>query len=239
MNLHEHEQHLTAYLLGDLTPPEAEAVRRHLAGCAGCRDEARLLGQSLGVLRDTLREDARVPDRLTPERLAAVLATRPATESARRGKPGWLFRRHRMSPLFATLTGLAATLVILAGLLFPAVSSSRRSADRIGAAHRSKTAFELSEVDATDDLLARSDATDMPFSGQVDGVQALASAEMSLGDIAPARELAPADPFAPAPEARRMSAASARPASAAPSASLPPPAPAAAPAPARPSDRAS
>jgi len=58
MDCQDIDELLTAYLEGQTTPVEAEGIRRHLAGCARCRDELAALGASRDKLRRLLKAEA-------------------------------------------------------------------------------------------------------------------------------------------------------------------------------------
>jgi len=52
MNCRQADERLSAYLDGELTPPEAEEVRRHLASCAACRAAFEQLQRTVQAVKD-------------------------------------------------------------------------------------------------------------------------------------------------------------------------------------------
>ncbi len=67
---------LSAYLDGELTEPDADAVRTHLTQCSVCREE-------LARLRAVKALLARLPEREAPQELLAALRTYPSRPVAR------------------------------------------------------------------------------------------------------------------------------------------------------------
>jgi anti-sigma-K factor RskA len=88
MNEPSHErwsEELTAYMLGALEGPEAEALEQHVEGCKHCRDELRWLTPALDALPETV-ERLEPPPQLRQRLMAEVRAdagVEPAAE--RRG----------------------------------------------------------------------------------------------------------------------------------------------------------
>lgn len=77
-----HEEKLTAWLLGDLSPEEHLAMTRHLETCASCRSVKDELSRVLKPLRSGLAKDcalrvARPPARATPLRTFSTLWRTP------------------------------------------------------------------------------------------------------------------------------------------------------------------
>jgi anti-sigma-K factor RskA len=72
-------EELSAYLLGALEPPEAEALEHHIAGCERCRTELRWLVPALDALPETI-ERIEPPPQLRARLMAEVheeLGTEP------------------------------------------------------------------------------------------------------------------------------------------------------------------
>ncbi|MCL1921928.1 MAG: von Willebrand factor type A domain-containing protein [Kiritimatiellaeota bacterium] len=98
---------LMAYVLDDVSAKRSEALRAHLEACEACRAEAAAHTAVRDDLRAALLADAQAPDALTPERLAAVLATQPV-KTPRRKKAA----RRRWRIPWRILGGMAAALVL-------------------------------------------------------------------------------------------------------------------------------
>jgi anti-sigma-K factor RskA len=114
-----------AYALGALEAGEAEAFRRHLAGCAVCRDEVAALRSAADALALAAPQVA-VPRALKRRVMAAARASTPAPES----RPPRRRARVRMSAgrlAFAGAGSLAITALIAGALLAGGGSSSTRS----------------------------------------------------------------------------------------------------------------
>lgn len=82
---------LAAYMLGALSPDEAEGFERHLDGCERCRGEMRWLEPALHSLPESV-ERQEPPPRLRQALMAEVRAdAAPQEADERRGLiPGWL-----------------------------------------------------------------------------------------------------------------------------------------------------
>ena len=112
--------HLTAYVLGELSQEHRAAIRAHIETCGACRAEAAAQAAAHDALIPALLADAHAPYALTPERLAAVLATPPAKPVLRRVRIPWRI-----------LGGVAAAVLVLmmvSAVLFPATSGSVKTA---------------------------------------------------------------------------------------------------------------
>jgi anti-sigma-K factor RskA len=116
-------ENTAAYVLGALTPSEAEAFRRHVADCAACRAEVASFEQITAALPDA-GEQAEVPRELRRRVMREVRATpkpgstRPRVEVARSWRP-------------LTAWGGALAAVIVAVLVAVALSSGGSSATRV------------------------------------------------------------------------------------------------------------
>ncbi len=102
-----HEENLTAWLLGDLSPEAQEAMTRHVDGCPSCRAAAEALSRVLTPLRSGLAKDRNLR-----------LATRRAGATPRQNPWAWLWHRPHaglrraaiLAVSFGTLFGLFSVL---------------------------------------------------------------------------------------------------------------------------------
>jgi anti-sigma-K factor RskA len=114
-----------AYALGALDAGEAEAFRRHLAGCAVCRDEVAALRSAADALALAAPQVA-VPRALTRRVMAAARASTPAAESRPpRRRPRVRMPAGRLA--FAGAGSLAIAALIAGALLAGGGSNSARS----------------------------------------------------------------------------------------------------------------
>ena len=112
-----------AYALGALEPAEAEAFRRHLAGCAACQKQVAELEQVTGSLADsTVRYE--VPKELRRRVLGEVRAS----PKARASRPARVRR-----PVVAWGGAVAAAAVVIAIVLVVALSGGGSSTRTIQA----------------------------------------------------------------------------------------------------------
>ena len=123
MNCHGFQHRLYEYLEGTLSPGAQAAAERHLAGCAACRQAWQAERQVAQSLSENLR---RATDslRLPPEvgrRVVAALAEERRAPSERQDSGFWW--RQLAWPL-----GLAASVLLLAGLFFFARGPGPRTA---------------------------------------------------------------------------------------------------------------
>lgn len=133
MNACACEARLTSWLLGDLPAAESEAIRRHLAECASCRELATELEPVIAALRTGLAATPAKPLRLLPSRRRRVLATPYRNR----------FRRWWGVHSAAILKCAAVTVILLAlasAALFPAVTCSLDVARRTAARSREHSA---------------------------------------------------------------------------------------------------
>ena len=102
-----HEEKVTAWLLGDLPPEEAQAMTRHLATCAECRAVRDNCADVLTPLRSAfIREQA-----AAAAAAAAALRSTAKPAAVRRGTPReWL----RRAALFAASLGTLGVLLAVA-----------------------------------------------------------------------------------------------------------------------------
>jgi anti-sigma-K factor RskA/putative zinc finger protein len=111
-----------AYVLGALEPDEAEAFRRHLAGCVVCRDEVTAFQQVADALPMAAPHHA-APRRLRRRVLGAVRAEPQAGSQAAPLRP-----LRRVGPLprpaFAVGALLVAALAIAGGIVISSPGSS-------------------------------------------------------------------------------------------------------------------
>jgi Ca-activated chloride channel family protein len=146
MNTCACEERLTSWLLGDLPPPEAEAIRLHVAACDTCRARVDELAPVVAALRQGLTAAPATPLRLYPARRRRVLATPYRT----RFRSWWV----------ASHPGLraAAMIVVFLGLVLPTLLTARRSACYSAKSARN-CEVELMECEALQDA-APPDTTD-------------------------------------------------------------------------------
>ena len=104
---------LPDHLLGSLTDLEEAEVRRHLRGCAGCRNESAQLDEGLGIYGATLARE-------TPAELRGRVQAVLAEEWA---EPGTSRRRRSDRPPWAI--ALAAAIAIAASAAFGVVQLGR------------------------------------------------------------------------------------------------------------------
>ncbi len=182
---------LKAYCDGELPLLRELAVRRHLSGCAVCREEVQLMEALQQELRTGVEES------LTPELRARILSdvssqslqTPPASETPRR-------------PRFAGPTlawGAAAILLLGWLLLFPVLQPVR---ERV----RSVTASQRSWLNQPSNQLAAplDGGATAPVSTLSDSYSAHRQLERPSAEAAPAAVSAPAMPLSqrPMPEAK-------------------------------------
>lgn len=133
-----------AYVLGALEPAEAEAFRRHLAGCAACQKEVAELEQVTGSLADTTARYA-VPRDLRRRVLTEVRATPKAADHASAPTRRWSMPRIAWGGAVA-----AAAVVVIAVVLVIALSGGGSSARTIQA---STGSAQLQIADGRADLI--------------------------------------------------------------------------------------
>jgi len=107
---------LPEHLLGTLDDPDEAAVRRHLRGCGGCRNELAMLGEGLATFSRAAHQADPPPE--LRDRVLGALADERSEEPA--GNVVDL-REHRRPWRWVAA---AAALVVLAGSLTWAVSAS-------------------------------------------------------------------------------------------------------------------
>jgi len=98
-----HEEKLTAWLLGDLSPEEHQALSRHLETCASCRSVSEELSRVLTPLRSGLAKDRDLHIAAKPGRASPLQAFRAFWTTPQAG-----LRRVAVLALFF---GVVATLV--------------------------------------------------------------------------------------------------------------------------------
>ena len=121
-NGHHHGEDAAAYVLGALDPEEADAFRRHIAGCPECREEVAAFEQVTEALPQT---DARydVPRDLRRRVMREVRAS-PKPGVRKRPVPAWL-------PRASLAWGGALAAVIVAVIVAVALSSGGTSGTRV------------------------------------------------------------------------------------------------------------
>jgi hypothetical protein len=116
-----HEEKLTAWLLGDLSPEEQQAMTRHMDGCDSCRAVSEELLRVLKPLRSGLAKDRS----LHVEPKAGSLARR-------RNRWAWLwFRPHEGLKRAAILTVSIGSLFALISAVYQASQRETVSADTV------------------------------------------------------------------------------------------------------------
>jgi outer membrane protein assembly factor BamB len=90
---------LDLYALDGLSPEDAEAIERHLAGCVACRDELARLRGLLGTLQDAAAEPAAVPPALR-RRLHREIWVARVQERCWSRHPAWLRAAAAVAALF-------------------------------------------------------------------------------------------------------------------------------------------
>lgn len=135
------ESDLIAYVMGDLPEDRAAALRAHLAECGSCRASAQELANTLDLLRDALAASNAVPDRLTPERRAAVMSARPS--------PSVVWLDDWLVPLTRAAVFLLIPAAILVAVITPLLrresSRSSRLALKTAGSAEEKVAAELAD----------------------------------------------------------------------------------------------
>lgn len=120
------EERLLLYAYGELPAGEAEVIRRHLAGCAGCRAEAESIARVRAAASEPALKEDPPPALLAGLRIAAreSLAVRPGLLER---VTGWLGQpRFR----YAAVGAAALVIIVAAGLGYRAWESHRaRSED--------------------------------------------------------------------------------------------------------------
>ena len=115
MNPCEWNEKLTAWLLGELSAEEREAMQRHIAGCGECKAAAEELRETIGLLESALAmpETANIRQpKLDDSRRAMLLDIRP--DPPAQEKTNWFLRMH---PVFKA----AAALIVIFGVVIIAV----------------------------------------------------------------------------------------------------------------------
>jgi anti-sigma-K factor RskA len=124
-NGHRCGEDAAAYVLGALEPSEAEAFRRHLAGCAACRQEVAEFERITGALPEATAQ-YQVPKDLRRRVMQEVRATPKAQAADHKAavRPARTWR-----PIVAWGSALAA--VVVAVIVAVALSSGGSSGTRV------------------------------------------------------------------------------------------------------------
>ena len=121
MSYQERHPDLTAFVLGDLNPAEAEGIGRHLASCSRCRNELEGL-QRVNRALEAAPPPVDPPDYLKGEILTRLRAEREALpEPEKPSSPGEQKKAPR-TPLFRLLSGVAAAVAVVAFGIFIGLS---------------------------------------------------------------------------------------------------------------------
>lgn len=191
---------LTAYLLGELSEPDAVEVTAHLATCAECGKTAAELRATVELMRETLAPAEETEMRFDDARRRALLEVRPQKET-------WFVRRHRrLAQLAAEIVVVVGILGILSASLFPAVSSSSKAAKRV-AARRAKTASKA--MDGSADINAPLGVHNQVAAATLSEQQAVSWLKPLEPHPAPAAAPAPASAAAKVPVAGKPAATTA------------------------------
>lgn len=126
-----HEEKLTAWLLGDLSPAEQEAMTRHVDGCGACRAAGEELSRVLAPLRSGLAKDRS----WQPGIRAALPARRPSLWIRLWSSPHEGLKR-------------AALLAVSFGTLFALISALYQSSQREATPACAVTTIEFKRLDA-------------------------------------------------------------------------------------------
>jgi len=176
MNCEQFHPLLTPYLLGDLGPEDAAAVRAHLEACAACRTERAALEPALALLTEALAAPAVAPRRLSPSHRSRILYPSRARRSI-----DWIGEHH---PQFAVAAGLAFIFGSLWLMLVPAKLSSVRGV--------SVTLCEPEAMEALDEI------GEVALSGSVEAPEPV-DFEFAPGAMLPPMKPTASPPPAPPP----------------------------------------
>jgi Ca-activated chloride channel family protein len=107
MKRQEIEEKITSYLLGDLSPEEAEEIRGLLEVSPGSRALAQELEQTLDLVRGALAADFPVPEKLSTDRKATIReAVKPAPLI-------WFTRNYKILAQAAAVVALIGSLAVV------------------------------------------------------------------------------------------------------------------------------
>ena len=191
---------LTAYLLGELSEPDAAEVTAHLATCAECGKTAAELRATVELMRETLAPAEESEMRFDDARRRALLEVRPQKEN-------WFVGHHRrLAQLAAEIVVVVGILGILSASLFPAGSNSSKAAKRV-AARRAKTASKA--MDGSADINAPLGVHNQVAAATLSEQQAVSWLKPSEPPPAPAAAPAPSSDAAKAQVAGKPAATTA------------------------------
>ncbi len=164
MNTCACEERLTSWLLGDLPPPEADAIRLHVAACAACRARVAELEPVVAALRQGLTAAPAKPLRLYPARRRRVLATPSQTRFRR-----WWVASHPGLRLAAALVVIVGFFLI--SLIPPCRYAAKYPSDAVMCFETEIRAPEapqaLRELPVPSDRSDRSDRPDLSFTPEI------------------------------------------------------------------------
>jgi Uncharacterized protein YfbK, C-terminal/von Willebrand factor/von Willebrand factor type A domain/Putative zinc-finger len=118
-------------LAGELSPRQANKLDKHLAACDACRKEFEELSKAWQFSNETLKEDSFVKE-LTPVRRSEIFAA--AQYEAKRRQSSKLLHR------FMEYAVAILIVVVLAGMMLPALNQAREKSRDISATSRIKLA---------------------------------------------------------------------------------------------------
>ena len=120
-------------LAGELSPRQANRLKKHLAACDACRKESEMLNKVWERSDETLKADS-FAEELTPNRRAEIFAVAQHEEK----------RRYSSRIITRVVEYLAVIMIciVLAGMLLPSLSRSREKARRISLCKHQKTGLK-------------------------------------------------------------------------------------------------
>ena len=180
MSDHEElESSVAAWVLGALTPDEAEAIRSHVEGCPTCREVAARLRRVVGAIPLAVEESV-PPPRLRERVLAAAAASsRPSTTPVavvpprprlQAPGPSPLVRLGRRVPIYAAAA--IGVVALLAGVLVGDVAfhgTQKPAPSQVSrftmSGHQDMSGAQASVIDLKADALTLVDFTGLPQPG--------------------------------------------------------------------------
>ncbi len=124
------EAHLTPYLLGDLAPAQAAAVKAHVEQCPACQATLRELSATVDLLQNAFAaETAAPPLCLTPERRATVVR-----QARRKPRPAgvWALLTHPSAKIALKAAAVVALLLAIVAVLVPQMARNARMYEVVG-----------------------------------------------------------------------------------------------------------
>ena len=132
----ERAEELVAYLYGEATPDEAKAFRRHLTGCAACRDELAAFGGVREAVGEWRAEAlSAVPSLNIKEALTPLVGPAHLAPERKRSAAAALREFFSLSPLWLQ-AGAAAAVLVVCGLAALALARTEIRRDAGGLVFR-------------------------------------------------------------------------------------------------------